>query len=178
MTQDPPAPWQKATLTLDNTSNGQKTTLTVDDTPSDDRPEALKLFKDWNERLLLTAVAALAWVVRDGLPNFCTYKSLGAASLAFSIAAGIVTLALLPIIQEQMKESQNQKLSIYEIRPRFWASENAPSLTCICTPFHLSFYLGILLYLCGFYFDPNESAKLSEVILLPDPSACAALWGI
>lgn len=113
----------------------------------DDRSEALKLFKDWNDKLLVTSVAALAWVVGDSLPGICSFKFWSAASLALSIGFGIISLGLLPLIQEQGKGQ-----SIYQVRPKSWFTArtglNGPRLTNVCMPHHLLFYLGVLLYLC------------------------------
>ncbi|GLS31270.1 hypothetical protein SAMN04488498_11887 [Mesorhizobium albiziae] len=143
------------------------------DSPTDNHSEALKLFKDWNDKLLITAVAALGWVVGNSLPGIYSLKFASAACLALSIAFGILTLALIPLIREQWDEKhldyqlkeEGRAKSIYNVRPFFWSAKYLgikPRLTNVCMPSHALFYLGIVLYVASV--ASGEKATLDAAI--------------
>lgn len=116
--------------------------------------KALDHFKDWSNYLLVTTVAALGWAstseVKFSLPSlrvacgFC---------FAFSIVFGIFTLALLPLIAEQINDDSS---TIYDFdvkyRILFLPKLRKIRLRYVCFFHHVLFILGILLYWIGTFF--------------------------
>jgi hypothetical protein len=124
--------------------------------------EALKHFKDWSNYLLITAVAALGWAAstehtyiiingtasteHENIISNDTLRGLCISSLGISIVFGILTLALIPMVQEQGKAGQ----SIYEVRPNFWFfKKGGPPLMAVCFPQHVSFIYGVFAFILG-----------------------------
>jgi hypothetical protein len=113
----------------------------------DPRIEALKSFKDWSNYLLVTTVAAIGWIARtETAPSLI--PALAIWSLGISAVFGIFSLALVPLISEQMEQAVD-RTSIFAVPVRFYAGGSTLRtmyLTQACRPQHLSFILGILLY--------------------------------
>ena len=109
------------------------------------RIKALEFFKDWSNYLLVTTVAAIGWVAEHPAEG-CRTRSLWC--FAISVAFGIFTLALVPLVAEEVDE----RTSIYSVTPSY-ARWNPVRLLCIpfritflCMPQHLFFLAGIALY--------------------------------
>ena len=114
--------------------------------------QALGYFKDWSNYLLVTTVAALGWVaaypnsfVRPRMRTWCLW------ALGISTVLAMMTLALIP----QVAETLTNEESIYEVKPTFnliaglfW-EVSWVRLSFVCWPQHVSFMLGILLYIVG-----------------------------
>jgi hypothetical protein len=117
--------------------------------------KALEFFKDWSNYLLVTTVAAMGWIAKDGSMAPGWLRSLSIWSLAFSAVFGIFTLALIPLIAEERKKDE----SIYDIAPKFKLfgidfprrvfKRPFVKLTSVCRPQHILFIFGILLYAAG-----------------------------
>jgi hypothetical protein len=107
--------------------------------------KALGSFKDWSNYLLVTTVAALGWATSKGnridsdLVVWC---------FAISAVFGILTLAVIPVVAEEIREDTK---SIYDVEATFrlfwmWGDELRTSLKWVCWPQHVSFIIGILAY--------------------------------
>jgi hypothetical protein len=122
--------------------------------------DALTAFKDWSNYLLITTVAALGWLGSENSPKgWASVISIGL--LCLSVIFGIFTLALIPIIREQIPEhvkehSKDVKdVSFYDIKPKFrffpFLKEDPRSreylnAKAVCWPQHILFILGIIFY--------------------------------
>ncbi len=118
---------------------------------------ALDSFKDWSNYLLVTTVAALGWTAGKDAETFSTpsMKQFAIMSFALSIAFGIVTLALVPHVAEDIKEAEGKTPSIYHV---YWTGWFVTlRLTRICLPQHIFFLVGILLFAMGTAFSSSQS---------------------
>ncbi len=114
---------------------------------SDARLEALKSFKDWSNYLLVTTVAAVGWVGKQNT-HPALVASLAIWSLGISAVFGVFTLALVPLVSEQMDRASDRP-SIFTVPVQFYVGGptlRTMHLTQACRPQHLSFMLGVLLY--------------------------------
>jgi len=112
----------------------------MNETPPDQLTTALKFFKDWTNYLLVTTVAALGWAA-EGTHIGGTPRVLCVWFLAVSIAFGIFTLALIPLVQEQRTVYDR---SNYDVRAKFWGG--SLRLIYVCFPQHVLFIAGIITY--------------------------------
>ena len=110
---------------------------------------ALGFFKDWSNFMLVTTVAALGWTAKVDTSAGC--RGLQSASIvcfALSIAFAVFTLALVPLIAEQIKGAK----SIYAVEVEFnvlwlWYPSPRPcKLKYVCWPQHFLFLVGIFFY--------------------------------
>ena len=108
---------------------------------------SLEFFKDWSNYLLVTTVAALGWVTTDNVEFWSPWvKVLCLWCFALSIVFAILTLALIPLIEEQRAPSQ----SIYSISAKCWVcGDKGRTLRSVCLPQHILFIAGVLLYAMG-----------------------------
>jgi hypothetical protein len=120
--------------------------------------EALTAFKDWSNYLLVTTVVALGWIASDtAQPDVWRWAS--AWALCLSIIFGIFTLALVPLVREEIPRNLRRKtsddlanMSIFRLAPKFrlfWIIDKpqcCASIKFFCWPQHLSFILGVVLY--------------------------------
>jgi hypothetical protein len=107
----------------------------------------LEFFKDWSNYLLVTTVAALGWITTDNVEFWSpTVKLLCIWCFALSIVFAMLTLALIPLIEEQRLADQ----SIYGVRAKCWVcGSNGRTLRSMCLPQHILFIFGVLLYAVG-----------------------------
>jgi len=118
----------------------------------DQRLKALEFFKDWTNYLLVTTVAALGWVSTSGALDLDQpWKAICVASFAISIVFAILTLAVIPIIAEQLADDGK---SFYDVPARFrWfardGKEQEVHVKSLCWPQHAAFLVGVLLYAFG-----------------------------
>jgi hypothetical protein len=128
--------------------------------PSADRlTKALEFFKDWTNYLLVTTVAAIGWVSAQGvsaqgvIANHPKLKFICLAALGLSAIFGILTQALVPLVQEQRRE----ETSNYQVPVTFWFWPTVRPLvplkwgdgirlTWMCFPQHTFLIIGIALY--------------------------------
>jgi hypothetical protein len=122
--------------------------------PTDKLTKALEFFKDWTNYLLITTVAAIGWTAAEKgmIANHPKLKFFCLAALGLSALFGILTLALVPLVQEQRKD----ETSNYDARVTFWLWPWPPSdppdwrngmrLTWVCFPQHVFLIIGIALY--------------------------------
>jgi uncharacterized membrane protein len=118
----------------------------------DRKLKALEWFKDWSNYLLITTVAATGWVASGSNISWPPWlpwlKTACIWSLGVSVVFGILTLALIPLVAQQIKESDE---SIYRVRARFsvLGFSREAYLTQACRPQHVSFMAGIVFYCLG-----------------------------
>lgn len=116
---------------------------------SDQRLKALEWFKDWSNYLLVTSVAALGWIASENGGTWAqpALKSFAVWCLGLSIVFGIFTLALIPLVTQQLEEHR----SIYSVP----ASFSVLGIQChayipqACRPQHVLFICGVLGYCMG-----------------------------
>ena len=143
--------------------------VSVGTPPPPDKPtKALEFFKDWTNYLLVTTVAAIGWVAEKGIiANHPKLRFWCLLALGLSAVFGILTQALVPLVQEQRKDG----VSNYQVPVTFWfwpklvrlwskpmrlwpklgrwipANWNeGMRLTWMCFPQHVLLIIGILLY--------------------------------
>jgi hypothetical protein len=116
---------------------------------TDQQTKALEFFKDWTNYLLVTSVAALGWTAKEIRPTAVAdgaaiLKPLSAVCLAISIMFAILTLALIPLVQEQRKEAQSN----YDVRAEYWllGRLRQHKLKDACFWQHLFFLFAVALY--------------------------------
>ncbi len=113
--------------------------------------KAAGALKDWSNYMLVTTVAALGWVARDAVAGTAASSVLlhwEVRLLAASVAFGIFTLALIPIIMERIEQ---ETPSIYEVKAPFklfwmWGREYSIRVKWVCWPQHVLFLLAIILH--------------------------------
>jgi hypothetical protein len=117
---------------------------------------ALDSFKDWSNYLLLATTAAVGWTASKDAATFLTsgMKPWAVACFAGSIIFAIMTLALIPHVAEDLKDSDS---SIYKVYWRGWWVELR--LTRLCFLQHVLFLLGIVLYAAGTTFTWPRSGQ-------------------
>jgi hypothetical protein len=119
--------------------------------------KALDSFKDWSNYLLVTTVAALGWTAGKDAGTFCSpsMRPFAIVSFALSIVFGIMTLALVPHIGEDIKAADGITPSIYHV---YWSGWFVTlRLTRICLPQHIFFLVGVLLFATGTAFRSPQS---------------------
>jgi len=138
-------------------------------TEGDARMQALTNFKDWSNYLLVTTVAALGWIA-EHMTDPTAVDQIAIWSLAVSAVFGIFTLALVPLVAEQIA---SEHTSIYLVRAQFHlAGERGAYLRQACRPQHLLFIVGVLAYAV------SEAGAGAGALLVP-LVACVggvALW--
>jgi len=121
--------------------------------PPDKLTKALEFFKDWTNYLLVTTVAAIGWVAAEKgtIANHPNLKFWCLLALGLSAVFGILTQALVPLVQEQRTdEASNYRVPVtFWLWPRLrqWIPapwDNGMRLTWMC--FHVVLIIGILLY--------------------------------
>ena len=115
---------------------------------ADAKMDALNLFEKYSNSLLVTTVAAAGWISSNGVTfASATLKSAALWSLGVSIIFGIFTLALVPLVAEQVGDEQ----SIFMVRAKFMLLGISWSLYLpqACRPQHIMFILGIIFYCIG-----------------------------
>lgn len=134
---------------------------------ADAKTTALAFFKDWSNYLLLTTVAALGWVASGDIAFSSAWvRAVCIFSFALSIGFGILTLALIPLVQEQRKLGHQSNYDVvveYQLTPGW---HGLCRLKSLCFPQHILFLLGIATFALG--------------TMGGDPSgmSSAARWGI
>ena len=111
----------------------------------DQKLKALEFFKDWSNYLLVTTIAALGWV---SAKDASVHSSAVVWFFALSSVFGIFTLALIPIIANQIDDNVD---SFYEVEAKFklfwmWGDEWSLTIKKVCWPQHVFFLLGVLVY--------------------------------
>ena len=130
----------------------------------DSRSRALESFADWSNYLLVTTVAALGWVAEFPIASApipvvgIPLRPIYVWCFGISIIFGIFTLALIPLVRQQMTHRHE---SIYRVPATFSLFGRHPAmyLTQCCRPQHISFIAGVVLY-------SADAAGLSEKRLL------------
>ena len=113
--------------------------------------EALRHFKDWSNYLLVSTVASLGWVATR--QNELTDSMYLVSILAFSVSIvfAIFTLALIPLIAQNIEEHCT---SFYDVKPTFRPFPPIPrrqwtKIKTFCFPQHVLFLIGIAAYTYG-----------------------------
>jgi hypothetical protein len=121
----------------------------------------IEYFKDWSNYLLVTTVAALGWVATKESVFISVSPSwvrqLCITCFALSVVCGIFTLALiplvaeeLPLVVEQRKREGKDNTSFYDVAGKFkLIGDRQLHLKCVCFPQHVLFILGVLIYAGG-----------------------------
>jgi hypothetical protein len=112
--------------------------------------KALELFKDWSNALLVTTVAAVGWIIAKDSPRLpsCIY-CVTILSFGMSIIFAILTLALIPLVAEELDEYSE---SIYTTDGNLyvlWFFKIKCRLIYVCWPQHVLFIVGIVFYVFG-----------------------------
>jgi hypothetical protein len=136
--------------------------------PLEHKLKALEYFKDWSNYMLVTTVAALGWVVSDDKGAVPPTGCLGTYTvifLALSIIFAILTLALIPVVAEQV----NGAGSFYDVNGKFrwfWGvpdNEQWVTLKVVCWPQHIFFILGVASYAAAALTAPSSAGHGCEV---------------
>jgi hypothetical protein len=108
---------------------------------------ALDAFKEWSNYLLVTTVASAGWVsTRTDELKIPWLQPVSLGLLTASIILAIFTLALVPLLAEQLEDE-----SIYKT-PISFDLLGLPCkmyLTQVCRPQHTTFIFGVLAYAVG-----------------------------
>ena len=117
--------------------------------PLDRSIEALKLFKDWSNYLLVTTVAAIGWVSTRLDKGQLGLLQLSLWLLAASAILGVLTLAVIPLIAESLNlDEQKVPTSIHETEVTSYVLNRKLRiyLPQFCRPQHVTFILGVAFY--------------------------------
>jgi hypothetical protein len=117
---------------------------------ADTKTTALAFFKDWSNYLLVTTVAALGWVASADIAFSSAWvRAVCIFSFALSIAFGILTLAIIPLVEEQRKLGHQ---SIYDVVVEYQLTRGWHGfcrLKSLCFPQHILFLLGVAAFALG-----------------------------
>ena len=113
--------------------------------------KALEFFKDWSNYLLIATTGALGWIAKDDVLSSSQLKSPSAWCFAISLIFAMLTLSLIPLVAEEIKED---KASIYDVKASFrlfwlWGPIGRARLKAFCWPQHIFFIIGVLLLALG-----------------------------
>jgi hypothetical protein len=110
---------------------------------------SLGFFKDWSNYLLVTTVAALGWVAKGdaAIEGLALQWTIGL--LCASTVFAIFTLALIPIVGENLVD----KNSFYSVEAPFKPFGVGPTwhfkLKYVCWPQHVLFLIAVIVYAIG-----------------------------
>ena len=125
---------------------------------SDPKLIALAHFKDWSNYLLVVTVAAVGWTAETKDGNQ-VLMDLAVWALSLSLVFGILALALVPLVAEQMQPSHK---SIYDVQAKFrmiWGLRFY--IPQACRPQHILFMVGAILY-CLASTEPGWAKPIEE----------------
>ncbi len=133
----------------------------------DQRMVALGYFKDWSNYLLVTTVAATGWVAKEPLSDGFHRLALGA--LLTSLVAGVITLALVPLVAEQIRDDDK---SFYNVRAKFsLIGDWSMRIPAACRPQHIMLIIGAATYCIGSFgmwpYTHSESWVNLVLIIFP-----------
>ncbi|HEV7607092.1 MAG TPA: hypothetical protein VGO61_07135 [Steroidobacteraceae bacterium] len=117
-----------------------------DTTESSGAQKALEHFKDWSNYLLVTTVAAMGWVAESKTDHAnLLLKELAVWSFGLAIIYGILTLALVPLVAEELTARTK---SIYDVKASctLFGVTHGYYLTQACRPQHILFVAGVVFY--------------------------------
>jgi hypothetical protein len=111
---------------------------------------SLGFFKDWTNYLLVTTVAALGWIATKDVVLKGSALRWTIALLCLSIVFAILTLALIPIVGQELRAGG----SIYDSEASFkllwlWGPEISARLKWFCWPQHIFFLTAIITFSVG-----------------------------
>ena len=136
---------------------------------------AIDHFKDWSNFLLVTTVAILGWVAEKKTRMNETARKFCLAFFSLSVIFAILTLALIPLVTENLKAG----VSIFEVPVSFrwlWIVDRplgeGYTLKWACWPQHVFFLLGILAFTVGSWKSQTQQAPPVNVSM---PSSLFAL---
>lgn len=115
----------------------------------DQRLLGLAAFERWSNYLLITTVAAVGWTVTNpGSFDKEYLQALTVWSLGLSAICGIFTLALIPLLAEQIREEHRSifrvpiEVTVLKFGLRVYVAQ-------ACRPQHITFISGVTLYCIG-----------------------------
>lgn len=143
----------------------------------DAQTKALEFFKDWSNYLLVTTVAALGWIASGDIAFSSVWvRAVCLLSLSLSVAFGILTLTLIPLVQEQRRlghQSNYDVLVAYQLTEGWHGQCRLKSL---CFPQHVLFLLGVGVFTLGTMGgDPATMSSTAQWLI--GIVAAAALFG-
>jgi hypothetical protein len=110
---------------------------------------ALQAFKDWSNYLLITTVASVGWIASSNVRfHSGALRSAALWCLGISIIFGILALAMVPLIAQQMTDRDTSiyrvptESSLFSVRCRTYLPQ-------ACRPQHIAFMAGVLLFCLG-----------------------------
>jgi hypothetical protein len=114
--------------------------------PADAAAKALEFFKDASVCALLATIALLAWVSSGVEFTSEPLRLTAMACLTLSVAFGLATLALIPLVQEARRPGQSN----FAVDARFdLFGPRAYRLKTVALPQHFFMLAGIVLYVIG-----------------------------
>jgi hypothetical protein len=147
--------------------------------------EALTAFKDWSNYLLVTTVVAVGWIANDQVPSPSNsppkfWLSASAWAFCLSVVFGIFTLALVPLVREEITrhaKNANGEWSIFDLKAEFRLIylfnklKLKITIKSVCWIQHVLFILGIVLYTYakfGFFgFTSSEQQMSPTAVTAP-----------
>jgi len=114
--------------------------------PTDAQSKALEFISSSNSYLLVATIALLAWVAAGVEFSSEGLRLAATACLTLSVAFGIATLALVPLVQEARRPGQSN----FDVEVRFsLLGRRALRLKAVLLPQHLLLLAGVVLYAVG-----------------------------
>jgi len=114
--------------------------------PIDPSTKALEFVNQGCCYALLITVALLAWVASGVEFTNAGLRIASMTCLTLSVAYGIATLALIPLVQEARRPGQSN----FEVEARYWLfGRRVSRLKSVLLPQHLLLLAGIVLYVVG-----------------------------
>lgn len=117
---------------------------------TDPKSKALEFFKDWSNYLLVTTVAAVGWVAAGDIDFSSVWvRAICILAFALSITFGILTLALIPLVEEQRNETHASNYDVVVAYGLWKGFTGRCKLKALCFPQHVFFLLGIFVFAIG-----------------------------
>jgi hypothetical protein len=115
----------------------------------DKNVRALTAFGLWSNYLLVTTVAAVGWISSKSVTFTSPWmQSTALWCLSTSAIFGILALAIVPLVSEQMRP-QDESIFVVQAAFSILGLSYRAYLTQACRPQHILFMLGIVFYAWG-----------------------------
>ncbi len=114
--------------------------------PTDAQTKALEFVNQGSSYALLATIALLAWVASGVEFSNEGVRLASMTCLTLSVACGVATLALIPLVQETRRPGQSN----FDVDARYWLfGRRSSRLKAAMLPQYLLLLAGLVLYVAG-----------------------------
>ncbi len=118
----------------------------MNETTTDNPSRALEFISRANSYLLVVTIVLLAWVASGVEFSAESLRFASMACLTLSVIFGVLTLAFIPLVQEERRPGQSN----FDVEVRFWPfGQRRSRLKSVLLPQHVLLIAGLVLYIVG-----------------------------